>query len=315
VKVAVIGTGFGARVVAPAYHDADIDVVAVVSARDRAEAAACIARADVDLVSVHAPPFLHAWYVHDAIAHGKAVLCDKPFALSPPEGADLLAAAEAAGVAHFVNFEFRFHPVRQRVRDLAHRGELGAIEHISWTHLSAGSRVPLRPYGWLFDKSQGGGWVGAWASHAVDTLRWMFGEVSDASGTVRTDITRRPDRDGQERECSAEDGMEAHLVLASGVTVALDSTFAASASVPPRFIVIGSEGVLEVVGDAKLTIRRPEGTREDIDLGSTPAIDRHDEPMRRFAAVVRDVLDGTPHDDVPTFADGVACDEVLARLK
>ena len=74
-KVVVIGTGFGARVVAPAFAGTDgCEVVDVVSPRDDAAIKVATARPDVDLVSVHSPPFMHAQHVRAALGAGKAVL-------------------------------------------------------------------------------------------------------------------------------------------------------------------------------------------------------------------------------------------------
>src|SRR5436309_11848598 len=107
-KVAVVGTGFGARVVAPAFDAADgCEVVEVVSPRDEEAVTRAIERLDVDLVSVHSPPFLHAPHVRAALAAGKAVLCDKPFAMSGDEARALAEEAAAAGAIALCNFEFR----------------------------------------------------------------------------------------------------------------------------------------------------------------------------------------------------------------
>src|SRR2546428_9386214 len=137
-RVAVIGTGFGARVVAPTFAATPgCEVVDVVSPRDNEAVAALCARADVDLVCVHSPPFLHAPHVRLALAAGHAVLCDKPFAMDAEEAAALVAEAEAAGVVHLVNFEFRHQPARVRLRELLAEGAIGRPEHLLWTHYSA----------------------------------------------------------------------------------------------------------------------------------------------------------------------------------
>ncbi|MBL7494252.1 Gfo/Idh/MocA family oxidoreductase, partial [Frankia sp. AgB1.9] len=80
-KVVVIGTGFGTRVMAGAYEEAGFSVEAV-SPRD-ADALSRVKA--VDLVSVHAPPFLHRDYVLAALDSGAAVLCDKPFGRNADE--------------------------------------------------------------------------------------------------------------------------------------------------------------------------------------------------------------------------------------
>jgi predicted dehydrogenase len=318
-KIVVIGTGFGARVVAPAFDAAGgCEVVEVVSPRDHQAVIAAIGRPDVDLVSVHSPPFMHAEHVRAAIGHGKAVLCDKPFALDAEEATALVEEATAAGAIALCNFEFRLHPVRRLLRELVRTDALGTIEHVQWTHLSAGSRVPLRRYGWLFDRGRGGGWIGAWGSHAIDTIRWCFGEVTSVDSHPRVDIAERPDEHGEMHACTAEDGLSATLGLDTGVTVNIDSTFAASAPVPPRLIVLGAEAVCEILADERVALRRADGTREDITPKPTSArsADRHTEPMRRFAEVVRDVvISGEVPPGVPTFGDGRACDLVLDRLR
>lgn len=316
VQVGVIGTGFGARVVAPVFEDTEgCAVVDVVSARDDSGVAALCENTDVDLVCVHSPPFLHAAHVRRAIATGHAVLCDKPFGLDAGQAQTLLAAADAADCLHLLNFEFRYDPMRILVRDLLTDGVVGRPEHVSWTHFSAGSRAPLRPHGWLFERSAGGGWVGAWGSHAVDFLRWAFGDVVRVFGQSRTTITERPDAaGGPARSCDAEDGFSAVLELADGVTVAIDSTFAAPVDLASRLVVTGTDGVLECTADRRVVVRRPDGTRQEFERDE--AGDPHLAPMRAWAAVIRDsVIDGLAPVGAPTFVDGVACGLVLDELR
>jgi predicted dehydrogenase len=318
VNVGIIGTGFGARVVAPVFAATEgCNVVDVVSPRNGAALIELVQRPDVDLVSVHSPPFLHARDVGCALESRKAVLCDKPFAMHAGEAAELLDQAVGAGVVHLVNFEFRCQPARVVLRDAVREGRIGHVEHVQWTHMSAGTRVPLRPYGWLFDAARGGGWIGAWASHAVDTLRWLLGEIDTlVSATRRIDLVERPDEQGVMRVCTAEDALTATLHVGGDISVALDSGYAAGASVAPRLTVFGSEGAVQVVGHERVTLVRGDGSREVL-LESPPGNgDRHDDAMRRWAEGVRDAVDGhRAPPGAPTFADGHACDLVLDQLR
>jgi len=318
VRIAVVGTGFGRRVVAPVYAQTEgCEVVDVVSARDEEAVRALVCRGHVDVVSVHSPPFLHAPHVLTALEAGKAVVCDKPFALDADEAASLETAADDAGALALCNFEFRYAPARELLREMVNDGTVGRVEHVQSIHHSSGSRVPLRPWGWLFDRALGGGWIGAWASHAVDSLRFLLGaEVSHASAVLHTDVRERPDADGALHVCTAEDGLSASLVLDSGATVSIDSGFAACATTPPRFTVYGDNAVIECVADERLVIRRADGRRENVDVADGAATDRHLEPMRRFAEVVRDAVhSGEVPTHAPKFSDGRACDEVLDRLR
>ena len=92
----MIGRGFGARVVAPVFAQTQgCKVVGVVSPRDEAAVAELCARADVDLVCVHSPPFLHRDHVRRAIDAGHAVLCDKPFGCNADDAVAMEAAARS----------------------------------------------------------------------------------------------------------------------------------------------------------------------------------------------------------------------------
>ena len=70
-KVAVIGTGFGRHAAAPVYESLGLDVE-VISPRDDTAVKNAMA-SDVDLISVHSPPFMHVDHVSAAIEHGHAV--------------------------------------------------------------------------------------------------------------------------------------------------------------------------------------------------------------------------------------------------
>lgn len=312
VRVGVIGTGFGARVVAPVFEQTEgCAVVDVVSARD-STAVTELCRRDLDLVSVHSPPFLHAAHVRAAVGAGHHVLCDKPFGVDAGEAAEMVDLADAGEVVHAVNFEFRHQPARRRAYELVRSGAIGSLEHVQWTYTGAVFRRPLREYGWLFDRARGGGWVGAWGSHAVDTLRWLAGEVRGASARCRITIPERPDRDGRQHAVDAEDAFTAWLDFESGATAVLDSSSSAAGSVAHRIVITGSEGVIEIVADAKVVSRLADGTRDEFVPDET-ARDPHLVPMRAWAEKVRDaVRDGEPL--TPSFADGLACRRVLDRF-
>ena len=56
-----------------------------------------IARDDLDAVAIAAPPAGHHPLTLAALAAGKHVLCEKPFALDAAQGAEMLEAANSSG--------------------------------------------------------------------------------------------------------------------------------------------------------------------------------------------------------------------------
>jgi predicted dehydrogenase len=322
VRVGIIGRGFGQRTVARAYRETEgCQVVDVVTPRDDAAVAALCAREDVDLISVHSPPFLHLDNVRRVIEGGKAVICDKPFGRNADDAKEMCRLAEEAGVLNLVNFETRFDPARSRLRSLVHAGNVGRPDNFQCTYTMNISRVPLRPYGWLFDVDLGGGWLRSIGSHQFDFFRWTFGEVTDASGYVRTVIGERPDAEGTLHRCTADDGFTALLRSAGGVTAMIESTFAAAANLTPRIVIGGDEAVLELISEQRIIRYTDAGQDEvfSVDIGGSENLYYEDQllyNMRAFAGVVRDVMrGGEPAPDLGTFADGLACVELLDRVR
>jgi predicted dehydrogenase len=311
VRVGVIGTGFGATVVAPAFAAAgDCEVVEVVTPRDDAGVAALCSRSDVDLISVHSPPFLHVRHVREAIEGGHAVLCDKPFGLDAEEAEEMTELAAAAGVVNLLNFERRFDPGRERLRALIADGAIGEPDHFQYSRFIA---APGRPYSWLCSKELGGGWLAGQGSHLIDCCRWLFGEVVDAVAVFRTTMAERPGPDGQMHDCDADDGFVASLRTATGVTAVIDCSLETPVSTPERTAVYGTTGMLELDDDG-IVLRTATGgvVTHDVDLQGKSSLILS---MERWATVVCDaVRRGAVEPGSPTFADGLACAVVMDRM-
>jgi predicted dehydrogenase len=313
-RVAVIGRGFGERVVAPAFEALDgSEVVEVVSPRDEAGVEALCRRADVDLVCVHSPPFLHLEHVRRAVEGGHDVLCDKPFGRNATEAAEMRDLAEAAGVLHFLNFEYRYDAARRFVFGAVADGAVGEPEHVAFTLLMSVSRSPLRPYGWLFDAAAGGGWLRAMGAHQIDFTRWAFGEIVEATGQLRTAVTERPDAAGVQHRCTADDGFALTLRTERGVSVAMDGSSAAPVNLPLSLLVLGSEGVLEEAG-SRVVVHTPDGDR--VLFAAEPSANPLAPAMGRYAGAIRDAVhERAVPPDVPTFDDGLACAVVMDSVE
>jgi predicted dehydrogenase len=326
VRVGIIGRGFGQRVVSRAYGDTEgCQVVDVVSPRDEGAVAALCARADIDLITVHSPPFLHLDHVRRAVEAGHAVVCDKPFGRNANDTKEMCRLAEEAGVVNVANLENRFDPARSRLRALVREGHAGTPENFQCTYIMNISRVPLRPYGWLFDADLGGGWLRSIGSHQIDFFRWTFGDVVDAVGYLRTAIRERPDAGGTLHRCTADDAFTALLRSANGVTAMIESTFAAVANLTPTILVIGDEAVLELVADQRIMRHTEAGQQEEfaVDIGGTAKLYYENQllyNMRTFATVVCDAVRagrveaGVGGSDLATFSDALPCVEVMDRL-
>lgn len=127
--------------------------------------------AEVDVVYNPLANSLHAPWNLAAIAAGKPVLSEKPFARDESEAARVAEAAEAAGVTVLEGFHYFFHPVTQRAFALAADGTVGTVTHVEvrmamptpedgdprWSlEMAGGSLMDLGCYGLHVMRSLGG---------------------------------------------------------------------------------------------------------------------------------------------------------------
>lgn len=88
---------------------------------------------EVDVIYNPLANALHAPWNLAAVAAGKPVLTEKPFARNRAQAAVVAAAAHDAGVTVLEGFHYLFHPVTRRALTLARDGTLGELRHIEVT--------------------------------------------------------------------------------------------------------------------------------------------------------------------------------------
>jgi len=86
---------------------------------------------EVQVVSIAAPPYVHHEMTLAAVAAGKHVLCEKPFAMNARQGQEMYERAHGAGLTHATAFNWRFLPGVSRTKELIDEGFLGKIYHVN----------------------------------------------------------------------------------------------------------------------------------------------------------------------------------------
>jgi predicted dehydrogenase len=341
--VAVVGTGFGCLTHVRALRTAGFDVAALVG-RDPEKTKA---RADrfsiphaatsldavlhsVDAVTIATPPHTHADLVLATVEAGRHVLCEKPFARDAADGRAMLAAAEAAGIVHLLGTEFRFAPGQALLARVVRSGAIGEPRLATFLlHIPLLAEADAEVPEWWRDAVQGGGWLGAQASHVVDQIRSTLAEFTRVSASLPRVA---------EHEWSAEDAYLVHFELADGTVGVMQSV--ASDRGPMLFAtrIAGTRGTAWAEGD-RVQIADAHGTREipmptelavsppdpppadlmvtTYDLLHSTGIDLG--PYTRLAEVFRDLIAGRDVDSCDpapaTFADGVASMAVLDAIR
>ncbi|MGO8873468.1 MAG: Gfo/Idh/MocA family protein [Acidimicrobiales bacterium] len=265
----VFGTGFGCVTHVRALRAAGFEVVGLVG-RDpqKTEHRArlvdvpraftsmeeALGLVGVDAVTIATPPLTHAPIALAAIAAGKHVLCEKPFAASAEEGQRVLVAASEAGIVHLLGCEFRWDAGQALLAKAVQDGAVGEpklamiVLHVPLLADEA-AEVPT----WWADRQQSGGWMAAHGSQIIDQVRVTLGEFGSVSASLPHVA---------ERGMTADDAFVVHFRMQSGAVGMLMST---SGDLGPPIVitrVVGSTGTAWIEGvGATVKVADRKGTR------------------------------------------------------
>ena len=152
-----------------------------------------VSRKDIDLVDIATPSNAHKEIALRAAAEGKHVFCEKPLALTLADAREMLDAAQKAGIAHQVGFNYRFCPAVVLAKQLIQQGKLGTLYHFRGRFLQDWIVDPEFPLVWRLDKKvAGSGSLGDLGAHVIDLARYLFSEFESVTGTSRTFVKERP---------------------------------------------------------------------------------------------------------------------------
>lgn len=135
-----------------------------------------LARRDVEAVAITVPQAFRREIVLDAIKAGKHVLSEKPIALTPAIAAELIAAADAAGVTFGMVHNYHFLPEYRRIKELLDSGTIGDLRVLTMHYLGVIDYPGAAEYkaDWRHTMAAGGG-VLTDMIHGVYLAEWLFG--------------------------------------------------------------------------------------------------------------------------------------------
>jgi myo-inositol 2-dehydrogenase/D-chiro-inositol 1-dehydrogenase len=181
-RVAIAGCGRMGRERASAALQSGARIVAVADTdRNRSEELARTCGADVkagvadlpwpqlDAVFVCTPPAYRREAVVLAAQHGVAILVEKPLALGAQEAQELAGIVERAQIPAWVGYMNRYRPGVRLAREFAQNGDYLGL-NATW----AGRRYGVP---WWESPRQSGGPINEQATHMVDLLRYLRGDI------------------------------------------------------------------------------------------------------------------------------------------
>ncbi len=274
VRAAVIGTGFIGTVHVEQLRRIGVQVVGVLgSSPERgAERARSLGVATafpsldailddpaIDVVHVTSPNHLHVPQARAILAAGKHVVCEKPLAMTAEESAGLVEDAARSGRINAVNFNIRFYPLHQHVREVIAGGALGEIRYMTghyfqdWLFLNT-------DWNWRLEPDKGGSLraVGDIGSHWIDLIQFLSGRrIVSVMADLATFVGLREEPRGP---------VETYSTERSGDTVTRAMSTEDVASILLRF----DNGARGAVAVSQISAGRKNSLQWEID-GSTGA--------------------------------------------
>lgn len=156
----------------------------------------------IDIIDIATPNNTHAEIAIAAARAGKAVLCEKPLAVSVAEGEAMAAAARETGIVNLVCHNYRRIPAIALAKKMIAAGDLGdRIYHYRARYAQDWIADPDFPLNWrLRAEVAGSGAHGDINSHIIDLGRYLIGEIAEVSGVMETFVRQRPLHSGSDPE-------------------------------------------------------------------------------------------------------------------
>lgn len=200
-----------------------------------------VAETEPDVIVVLTESGHHARHVIDLARHGKHIIVEKPMALTLDDADAMIRACDAAGVKLFVVKQNRFNVPVLKMREALEQGRFGRIVlgtvRVRWCR----TQEYYDQASWRGTWAMDGGVLTNQASHHVDLLEWMLGDVDTVFAMSRTALAR----------IEAEDTAIVTLRFKNGALGVIEATTAARPKdLEGSISILGEGGTVEIGGFA-----------------------------------------------------------------
>ena len=248
VKAGVIGAGIGKFHIEGFKNHPKADCVALCDLNaDLAKDVACeygvdrvytdykemLASGDVNAVSVCVPNALHRPIAVDCLEAGVNVLCEKPLSINAREGQKIVDAAEKANKTFMMQFNNRYRPESQLLKEYIEAGELGDLyfARCGWIRRNG---IPGWGSWFTNEKMAGGGPLIDLAVHMLDLTMYLMGNPEPVTCLASTYSVFGPQFEGlgpwgtpnKKGGFNVEDMAVGMIKFAGGQTIMLEASWA-----------------------------------------------------------------------------------------
>lgn len=198
-------------------------------------------RVELDVVSILTPSGMHKEHAVRLAPYGKHLVIEKPMALTLGDADAMIADCDKAGIRLFVVKQNRFNVPVVKLREALERGRFGKLVmgtvRVRWCRDQKYYDQDSWRGTWALD----GGVLTNQASHHVDLLEWMMGDVEAVFAKSTTALV----------DIEAEDTALAILKFRNGALGCIEATTAARPKdLEGSISILGEGGSVEIGGFA-----------------------------------------------------------------
>ena len=270
----------------------------------------------LDAVFVATPTKYHADLVLYVMGKNIHVFCEKPFSLTIEQGKKMTETAEQKKLVNQVGYHNRFIGTFNFLRKLLQNGILGRIYH--FTGEAYGPVVVKKKEGtWRSVSAEGGGCLLDYASHVINLIEYILGDIQEVSGVMLKKIYSK----------NVEDAVYAGLHLTDGLSGILqvnwsDETYRKMST---QITVQGTDG--KIISDAQemkiylknenreFGLERGWNMRYITDLTDPVDFYLRGEEYSAQVAYFADQVKKGANNNVSSFASALKTDEVIEKIR
>ncbi len=151
-----------------------------------ADVSELLARDDINAVVIAAETSRHAELVEQAAAAGKAIILQKPLALTMVEADRIVSTVNEHNVAFTVAWQMRVDPQNLQIKDLLESGVLGRVFMLRRRHGLSMCLNDAFADSWHVDPAQNRDIWADDAAHPIDFIHWLLGVPQAVTAEIRT---------------------------------------------------------------------------------------------------------------------------------
>lgn len=143
----------------------------------------------IDIVSILTPSGCHAQNTLEVAPYKKHIIVEKPMALTLEDADKMIESCDRFGIRLFVVKQNRYNLPVQKLREALESGRFGKIVMGSVRVRWCRDNAYYKQDSWRGTWAQDGGVLTNQASHHIDLLEWMLGDVESVFAKSRTALS------------------------------------------------------------------------------------------------------------------------------